>query len=156
MDLASEHERFLTEKVYKQPLIVYNYPKDIKVRSPAVPGQPLFCRSETCLMCADGGSRANCGTCLNAPGPYDVASMTTGCCCCMQAFYMRLNDDGKTVAAMDVLVPKIGELIGGAQREERLEVCSLCLQIILMCYRTGKPRRVLTAGSSLFEHVKIL
>ena len=40
----------------------------------------------------------------------------------MQAFYMRLNDDGKTVAAMDVLVPKIGELIGGAQREERLEV----------------------------------
>ncbi|KAK9807936.1 hypothetical protein WJX73_004913 [Symbiochloris irregularis] len=68
VDLASEHERYLTEKVYKQPLIVYNYPKDIK------------------------------------------------------AFYMRLNEDGKTVAAMDVLVPKIGELIGGAQREERLEL----------------------------------
>ena len=41
---------------------------------------------------------------------------------CLQAFYMRLNDDGKTVAAMDVLVPKVGELIGGSQREERLDV----------------------------------
>eukprot|EP00850_Spirogloea_muscicola_P021430 SM000249S08241 [mRNA] locus=s249:154446:158274:+ [translate_table: standard] len=74
IDLASEHERYLAEEVFKQPLIVYNYPKDIK------------------------------------------------------AFYMRLNDDGKTVAAMDILCPKassyspIGELIGGSQREERLEV----------------------------------
>eukprot|EP01025_Chloroclados_australasicus_P020169 TRINITY_DN211_c0_g1_i2.p2 TRINITY_DN211_c0_g1~~TRINITY_DN211_c0_g1_i2.p2 ORF type:complete len:690 (-),score=102.76 TRINITY_DN211_c0_g1_i2:328-2397(-) len=68
IDLASEHERYLTEEVFKQPVIVYNYPKDIK------------------------------------------------------AFYMRLNDDNKTVAAMDVLVPKVGELIGGSQREERLEV----------------------------------
>jgi asparaginyl-tRNA synthetase len=67
IDLASEHERYLTEEVYKQPVIVYNYPKDIK------------------------------------------------------AFYMKLNEDGKTVAAMDVLVPRVGELIGGSQREDNLE-----------------------------------
>ena len=64
-DLQSEHERFLTEQHFKRPVIVFDYPKDIK------------------------------------------------------AFYMRLNDDGKTVAAMDVLVPAIGEIIGGSQREER-------------------------------------
>ena len=68
IDLQSEHERYLTEEVYKQPVIVYNYPKDIK------------------------------------------------------AFYMRLNDDQKTVAAMDVLVPRVGELIGGSQREDRLDI----------------------------------
>ncbi|KAF6256808.1 hypothetical protein COO60DRAFT_1702131 [Scenedesmus sp. NREL 46B-D3] len=68
IDLATEHERYLAEEVFKQPVIVYNYPKDIK------------------------------------------------------AFYMRLNDDNKTVAAMDVLVPKVGELIGGSQREDRVEV----------------------------------
>ncbi|CAI0627277.1 unnamed protein product [Linum tenue] len=68
IDLASEHERFLTEIKFQKPVIVYNYPKGIK------------------------------------------------------AFYMRLNDDSKTVAAMDVLVPKVGELIGGSQREERYEV----------------------------------
>ena len=68
IDLATEHERYLAEEIFKKPVIVYNYPKDIK------------------------------------------------------AFYMRLNEDGKTVAAMDVLVPKVGELIGGSQREERLEV----------------------------------
>lgn len=68
IDLQSEHERYLTEDVFKQPVIVYNYPKEIK------------------------------------------------------AFYMRLNDDGKTVAAMDVLVPRVGELIGGSQREDRLDV----------------------------------
>jgi len=68
MDLGSEHERYLAEKVFKKPIILYNYPKDIK------------------------------------------------------AFYMRLNDDEKTVAAMDVLVPGIGEVIGGSQREERLSV----------------------------------
>jgi len=68
IDLQSEHERFLTEKVVKGPIAVVNYPKDIK------------------------------------------------------AFYMRLNDDDKTVAAMDVLAPGIGEIIGGSQREERLEV----------------------------------
>jgi asparaginyl-tRNA synthetase len=68
IDLASEHERYLAEQVFKQPVILTNYPKDIK------------------------------------------------------AFYMRLDEDGKTVRAMDVLVPKIGELIGGSQREERLEV----------------------------------
>ncbi len=68
MDLQSEHEKFLTEKVIKGPVAVINYPKDIK------------------------------------------------------AFYMRQNEDGKTVAAMDVLAPGIGEIIGGSQREERLEV----------------------------------
>jgi asparaginyl-tRNA synthetase len=67
-DLQSEHERYLTEEHFKQPVILVDYPKQIK------------------------------------------------------AFYMRLNDDGKTVAAMDVLVPKIGEIIGGSQREERIEV----------------------------------
>ncbi len=67
IDLQSEHERYLTEKHAKKPVIVMNYPKGIK------------------------------------------------------AFYMRLNDDGKTVAAMDVLAPGIGEIIGGSQREERLE-----------------------------------
>jgi asparaginyl-tRNA synthetase len=68
VDLQSEHERYLAEELFKKPIIVSNYPQEIK------------------------------------------------------AFYMRLNDDGKTVAAMDVLVPKIGEVIGGSQREERLEV----------------------------------
>ncbi len=66
-DLQSEHERYLTERHFKKPIIVYDYPKDIT------------------------------------------------------AFYMRQNDDGKTVAAMDVLVPGIGESIGGSQREERYE-----------------------------------
>ena len=68
LDLQSEHERYLTDRVFKGPVIVIDYPKEIK------------------------------------------------------AFYMRLNPDEKTVAAMDVLVPKIGEIIGGSQREERLEV----------------------------------
>ena len=67
-DLQSEHERYLTEEHVKRPLILTDYPRDIK------------------------------------------------------AFYMRQNDDGKTVAALDVLVPKIGEIIGGSQREERLDV----------------------------------
>lgn len=67
-DLQSEHERYLTDKVIKGPVIVTNYPKKIK------------------------------------------------------AFYMRMNDDGETVAAMDVLVPKVGEIIGGSQREERLDI----------------------------------
>src|SRR5467141_2054646 len=68
IDLQSEHERYLTERHAKKPVIVMNYPKGIK------------------------------------------------------AFYMRVNDDGKTVAAMDVLAPGIGEIIGGSQREERLAV----------------------------------
>ncbi|MGC2413731.1 MAG: asparagine--tRNA ligase [Stellaceae bacterium] len=68
IDLQSEHERYLTEKHAKKPVVVMNYPKDIK------------------------------------------------------AFYMRVNDDGRTVAAMDVLAPGIGEIIGGSQREERLDV----------------------------------
>ncbi len=67
-DLQTEHERFLTEEVYKRPLFVTDYPKEIK------------------------------------------------------AFYMRLNDDQKTVAAVDLLVPGVGEIVGGSQREERLEV----------------------------------
>ena len=67
-DLQSEHERYLTEQVYKKPVFLTDYPKEIK------------------------------------------------------AFYMRLNDDGKTVAAADLLVPGIGELIGGSQREERVDV----------------------------------
>ena len=68
MDLQSEHERWLTEEHVKRPVVVMDYPKQIK------------------------------------------------------AFYMRLNEDGKTVAAMDVLAPGIGEIIGGSQREERLDV----------------------------------
>ncbi|MCC5876088.1 MAG: asparagine--tRNA ligase [Candidatus Sumerlaeia bacterium] len=68
LDLQSEHERWLTEKVFKKPVILYDYPRDIK------------------------------------------------------AFYMRQNEDEKTVAAMDVLVPKIGEIIGGSQREDRHDV----------------------------------
>ncbi len=68
IDLQTEHERYLTEQVYKRPLFVTDYPKDIK------------------------------------------------------AFYMRINDDGKTVAAADCLVPGIGEIIGGSQREERLDL----------------------------------
>ncbi len=69
-DLQTEHERYLAEEHFKKPVIVYDYPKEIK------------------------------------------------------AFYMRLNDDDETVAAMDVLVPRIGELVGGSQREERLHVLS--------------------------------
>ena len=65
--MQTEHERYLTEKVFQKPVFVTDYPKDIK------------------------------------------------------AFYMRANDDGKTVAAMDLLIPGIGELIGGSQREERIE-----------------------------------
>ncbi|WP_392564750.1 asparagine--tRNA ligase [Orbus wheelerorum] len=68
IDLASEHERYLAEQHFKAPVVVKNYPKDIK------------------------------------------------------AFYMRMNEDGKTVAAMDVLAPGIGEIIGGSQREERLDM----------------------------------
>ena len=68
IDLQTEHERYLTEEIFKKPVFVTEYPKDIK------------------------------------------------------AFYMRLNDDGKTVAACDLLVPGIGEIIGGSQREERLDV----------------------------------
>jgi asparaginyl-tRNA synthetase len=67
-DLQTEHERYLTEQIFKKPVFVINYPKDIK------------------------------------------------------AFYMRLNDDSKTVAAMDLLVPGVGEIIGGSQREERYEL----------------------------------
>jgi asparaginyl-tRNA synthetase len=68
MDLDSEHERYITEKVFNKPTFVFNYPKDIK------------------------------------------------------AFYMRLNEDGKTVAATDCLAPGIGEVVGGSQREDRLDV----------------------------------
>ena len=67
-DLQSEHERYLVEKHFKKPVILFDYPKDIK------------------------------------------------------SFYMRMNDDGKTVGAMDILFPGIGEIVGGSQREERLDV----------------------------------
>ena len=73
-DLQTEHERYLTEQVFKRPVFVTNYPKEIK------------------------------------------------------AFYMRLDDDGKTVAAADCLVPGIGEIIGGSQREERLEILEARIQ----------------------------
>lgn len=68
IDLQTEHERYIAEKVFKRPVFVINYPKEIK------------------------------------------------------AFYMRLNEDNKTVAAMDLLVPGVGEIIGGSQREERLDL----------------------------------
>ena len=68
IDLQTEHERYLTETIFKKPIFVTDYPKEIK------------------------------------------------------AFYMRLNDDGKTVAACDMLVPGIGEIIGGSQREERMDI----------------------------------
>jgi asparaginyl-tRNA synthetase len=74
LDLQTEHERYLTEKHFASPVIIKNYPAEIK------------------------------------------------------AFYMRMNDDGKTVAAMDVLAPGIGEIIGGSQREERLDVLCQRLQ----------------------------
>jgi len=74
VDLNSEHERYLAEEHFNGPVVLQNYPKDIK------------------------------------------------------AFYMRLNDDGKTVAAMDILAPGIGEIIGGAQREERLDVLDARLE----------------------------
>jgi len=74
IDLQSEHERYLVEKHFKKPVILINYPKEIK------------------------------------------------------AFYMRQNDDGKTVAAMDILAPGIGEIVGGSQREERLEVLEKRMQ----------------------------
>lgn len=74
IDLQTEHERYLTEEIFKKPVFVTDYPKDIK------------------------------------------------------AFYMRLNDDGKTVAACDLLVPGVGEIIGGSQREERYEYLSKRMQ----------------------------
>ncbi|NLK21895.1 MAG: asparagine--tRNA ligase [Epulopiscium sp.] len=74
IDLQTEHERYITEKVFNKPVFVTDYPKEIK------------------------------------------------------AFYMRQNDDGKTVAAMDLLVPGVGEIIGGSQREERLEVLESRIQ----------------------------
>ncbi len=74
IDLQTEHERYLTEKIFKKPVFVTDYPREIK------------------------------------------------------AFYMRLNDDGKTVAAADMLVPGVGELIGGSQREERLDYLEAAIE----------------------------
>ena len=74
VDLQTEHERYLTEQIFKKPVFVTDYPKEIK------------------------------------------------------AFYMRMNEDGKTVAAADMLVPGIGELIGGSQREERYDVLTARMQ----------------------------
>ena len=84
-DLAAEHERYLAEEVIKKPIIVYNYPKDIK------------------------------------------------------AFYMRLNEDGKTVAAMDILFPQIGELIGGSQREERFDLLYHRMKELNMLKSSNSP-----------------
>lgn len=78
IDLQTEHERYITEKVYKKPVFVTDYPKDIK------------------------------------------------------AFYMRLNDDNKTVAACDLLVPGVGEIIGGSQREERYDILKARIEEIGM------------------------
>jgi asparaginyl-tRNA synthetase len=75
-DIQSEHERFLTEEIFKGPVIVYDYPREIK------------------------------------------------------AFYMKQNDDNKTVRAMDVLVPGIGELIGGSEREDRLDILTARIQAL--------------------------
>ena len=74
MDLQSEHERYITEEVFKKPVFLINYPASIK------------------------------------------------------AFYMRANEDGKTVAACDLLVPGIGEIVGGSQREERYDVLKKKIQ----------------------------
>ena len=79
IDLQTEHERFLTEEIFKKPLFVTDYPKDIK------------------------------------------------------AFYMRLNEDGKTVAACDLLVPGVGEIVGGSQREERLDVLTRRMEELGLC-----------------------
>lgn len=78
-DLQTEHERFLTEQIFKKPVFVTDYPKEIK------------------------------------------------------SFYMRQNDDGKTVAAMDLLVPGVGEIIGGSQREERYEVLTAKMAELGLC-----------------------
>ena len=80
-DLQTEHERYLAETHFNQPVIIYNYPRTIK------------------------------------------------------PFYMRVNDDGRTVAAMDVIVPRIGEIIGGSQREERLDVLEIRMG------ETGVPQK---------------
>ena len=84
IDLQTEHERYLTEKIYGKPVFVTDYPREIK------------------------------------------------------AFYMRLNDDGKTVAAADMLVPGVGELIGGSQREERLDMLEAAMDKFGQCPLLGK------------------
>ena len=94
LNLQSEHERWLTEKHFKCPVTVFNYPKEIK------------------------------------------------------PFYMRLNDDGKTVTAMDLLVPGIGEIVGGSQREERLEV----LEENMRRHRHGSRRLQMVSRSSALRH----
>ena len=122
-DLQSEHERYLTEKDFGgTPLFVTDYPKGIKVGFHRATGVCWGCRALqaypllfnrqwhfVAVMDLGWTSRAF------VPRPQNA----------LQAFYMRANDDGKTVAAMDLLVPRVGELIGGSQREERLEVLFL-------------------------------
>jgi asparaginyl-tRNA synthetase len=93
IDLQSEHERFLTEKHFQGPVILYDYPRTLK------------------------------------------------------PFYMRVNDDGKTVRAMDVLVPKVGEIIGGSQREERLDVLQQ-----RMAANTSRPRIIGGISTSAAWH----
>ena len=98
IDLQSEHERYLTEKHAKKPVIVMNYPKDIK------------------------------------------------------AFYMRVNDDGHTVAAMDVLAPGIGEIIGGSQREERLDVLDTRMDERFQSTRSTTPGTATSAATAPCPH----
>ena len=87
VDLHSEHERYLTEQVFKQPVVISHYPSTIK------------------------------------------------------PFYMRTNDDGRTVAAMDILVPGIGEIIGGSQREERLEPLCARMKEMGIAFAMNRPLR---------------
>ncbi len=115
IDLQTEHERYLTEEHFKKPVFVTDYPKDIKafymrlnddVEYPVEWGIDLQTEHERYL------------TEEHFKKPVFVTDYPKD----IKAFYMRLNDDGKTVAATDLLVPGIGELIGGSQREERLDI----------------------------------
>ena len=94
LDLQSEHERYITEKRVGRPVVVTDYPRDIK------------------------------------------------------AFYMRLNDDGETVRAMDVLVPRIGEIIGGSQREEREDVLLERSETV----RAGRGELLVVPGPAALRH----
>lgn len=112
-DLASEHERWLTEAHFKKPVFVYNYPREIKsfYMRDNEDGVRQAHRVASCLLRA----RHRCRAC--ALGPPFSHLVARACC----ALCDRSCAAGKTVAATDLLVPGIGELIGGSQREERLE-----------------------------------
>ena len=104
LELQTEHERYLTEEVYKKPIFVTDYPKDCK------------------------------------------------------AFYMRLNDDGKTVAACDMLVPGVGEIIGGSQREERLDVLEALMEFIVERERLDEsfePEMILVQSTGMAQWLQM-